>query len=59
MAQDLSGGGIMTPRNENNFLVEVTKEIWHEVNRLLSEEETDSIEVHYSPYWKELKDDTK
>lgn len=45
----------MTPRNEDNFLIEISPEVMHEIHRLLSEEDDDSIELHYSPYWKEQK----
>lgn len=41
----------MKPKNEENFLIEVTPEIMHEIHRLLSEEEDNTIELHYSPYW--------
>jgi hypothetical protein len=48
----------MGPRNENNFLIEVTPEIMSKIHRLLIEEDDDIIELHYSPYWKEMKGQT-
>lgn len=45
----------MTPRNEDNFLIEVSPELYDEMKRYLSEEEQDNIELHYSPYWRRLE----
>ena len=44
----------MTPRNDNNFLIEVPPEVYDEMKKYLSEEEKNEIELHYSPYWKRL-----
>lgn len=44
----------MTPRNENNFLVEITPEVMNELNRIYMHSEEEPIaELHYSPYWRE------
>lgn len=45
----------MTPRNEDNFLVEVPPEVYSEMMKHLSEEEQYEVEMHYSPYWKQRK----
>ena len=46
----------MTPRNDKNFLVEITPEVMDEIRRLYRLTDEDPIaELHYSPYWKELK----
>ena len=43
----------MTPRDEKNFLVEITPEIMDELNRMYMHSDTEPIaELHYSPYWK-------
>lgn len=45
----------MTPRNENNFLIEVTPEVMDELNRIYMHSDTEPIEyLHYSPYWSKL-----
>ena len=44
----------MEPRDKTNFLVEVTPEVYSEIKRCLLDEDTDSIVMHYSPYWKEF-----
>lgn len=44
------------PTNEENFVLEVSPEVYDEIKRLLSDEDADSIELHYSPYWKDTKD---
>lgn len=42
----------MKPRNENNFLVEITPEVMDELNRLYMHSDDEPIaELHYSPYW--------
>ncbi len=46
----------MKPINEDNFLIEVTPEIMHELNRLYMNVEEEPVEtLHYSPYWKRMK----
>jgi hypothetical protein len=43
----------MKPRNESNFLVEITPEVMDELNRLYMHSDEEPIaELHYSPYWK-------
>ncbi len=50
----------MTPRNENNFLIEVTKEVMDEIRRYWMGSDDDPVaELHYSPYWKDLATKTK
>lgn len=44
----------MTPQESTNFLIEVTPEVYSEINRLLEEQDYNSIVLHYSPYWKEM-----
>lgn len=45
------------PRNEDNFLIEVTPAIMDELNRIwMNAEEEPVVELHYSPYWKKLKE---
>lgn len=41
----------MKPRDEGNFLLEVTPETYQQIKLSLSDEEVDAIELHYSPYW--------
>lgn len=44
----------MQPRNNDNFLIEVTPEVMNELNRLyMHTDEEPIVELHYSPYWKE------
>ena len=48
----------MKPRNEDNFLIEVTPEQLDEIReryRLVDEDGYE--EMHYSPYWKEQTND--
>ena len=46
----------MKPRNEENFLVEITPEVKSELNRIYMNSDIEPIvELHYSPYWKQLK----
>ena len=46
----------MQPRNENNFLIEITPEVMRELNQLyLRADESPVIELHYSPYWKDMR----
>ena len=48
----------MKPRNENNFLVEVTPEVMSELNRQYMHTETEPVaELHYSPYWKDNQEE--
>lgn len=43
----------MKPRNEDNFLVEITPEVMGELHRLYMHSEDEPIvELHYSPYWR-------
>lgn len=50
----------MKPRNEDNFLIEVTPEIMSEINRLwMHSEEEPVTELHHSPYWGKLKEEVK
>ena len=43
----------MKPRNEDNFLIEVTPEVMDELNRLyMNSDEQPIVELHFSPYWK-------
>lgn len=44
----------MEPRESTNFLIEVTPEVYSEMNRLLLDEDMNSNILHYSPYWKEF-----
>ena len=44
----------MTPEEPTNFLIEVTPEVYSKINRLLLDEDYNSIVLHYSPYWKEF-----
>lgn len=49
----------MTPRNEDNFLIEVTPEVLEELKQLYRyDENPDPYELHYSPYWKTMSADT-
>lgn len=44
----------MTPRDKNNFLVEIKPEVMDELNRLYvySDDSFEPIaELHFSPYW--------
>ncbi len=41
----------MTPRNEDNFLVEIPPEAMEILNREWYDERWDEIELHFSPYW--------
>lgn len=44
------------PRNEDNYLVEITPEILSELYQLYMHSDVDPIvEMYYSPYWKENK----
>lgn len=45
----------MIPQNQTNFLIEVTKELYNKINRLLPSDDMDTVILHYSPYWKEYK----
>jgi len=46
------------PRNEENFLIEITPEVMSEINQLwMNSEEEPVVELHYSPYWKEMKNE--
>jgi hypothetical protein len=47
----------MKPRNENNFLIEVTPEQLDELRKAYryAENDTGYEELHYSPYWKSTK----
>ena len=46
-----------TPHDKDNFLIEVTPEVMSELNRLyMHSDDEPVVELHYSPYWKELKD---
>ena len=46
----------MKPRDENNFLIEVTPEVMEELNRLyIHSDDEPIVELHYSPYWKKMK----
>lgn len=48
----------MKPRNENNFLIEVTPEVIGELNRIYMHSDTEPVvELHYSPYWKASAED--
>lgn len=47
---------ILKPRNEENFLIEITPDVYDEVKKYLSDEEMNDIELHYSPYWKRFKE---
>lgn len=50
----------MKPNDENNYLIEVTPETMHEINILwMHSEQGPVVELHYSPNWKERKDDTE
>lgn len=43
----------MKPRDENNFLIEVTPEVMDELNRIYMHSDDEPVEeLHYSPYWK-------
>lgn len=45
----------MKPRDESNFLIEVTPEVMSELNRLyMHVDEEPVVELHFSPYWKKL-----
>lgn len=40
------------PKDENNFLVEITPEVKDELNRMfMHSDEEPIVELHYSPYW--------
>jgi hypothetical protein len=44
------------PRDENNFLIEVTPEQLDELRKVYRYADEDGyVEMHYSPYWKEKK----
>ena len=44
------------PKDEANFLIEVTPEIMAEINQIwMHSEEEPVAELHYSPYWKEMR----
>ena len=44
------------PHDENNFLVEITPEVYDELNRIYMHSDTEPIaQLHYSPYWKDGK----
>ncbi len=45
----------MSPQEKTNFLIEVTPEVYSEINRLLEEGDYNSIVLHYSPYWSEFR----
>ena len=46
----------MKPRDENNFLIDVTPEVMEELNRLyIHSDDEPIVELHYSPYWKKMK----
>lgn len=46
----------MTPKNEKNFLVELTPEQMHELNKVyVNSDQNPYEELHYSPYWKDLR----
>ena len=50
----------MSPRNENNFLVEITPEVMSELNRIYMHSDDEPIvELHYSPYWKSTQANRK
>jgi hypothetical protein len=50
----------MKPRNEENFLIEVTPEVMNELNQLyMHVDESPVAELHYSPYWKRMKETPK
>lgn len=45
----------MKPRNKDNFLIEVTPEVMRELSDLyMHVDESPVVELHYSPYWKDL-----
>lgn len=48
----------MSPQEKTNFLIEVTPEVYSEINRLLEEDDYNSIVLHYSPYWSEFRQKT-
>jgi hypothetical protein len=42
----------MKPRNENNFLIEVTPAVMNDLNYLyMNSDEEPVAELHFSPYW--------
>ncbi len=48
----------MQPKDDKNFLVEITPEVMDELNQLfMHSDEEPIVELHYSPYWKLLKKD--
>jgi hypothetical protein len=50
----------MQPRDENNFLIEVTPEVMNELNCLYMHSDDEPIvNLHFSPYWKDLAKSTK
>ena len=45
----------MKPNNEENFLIELTPEQLQELRKIyVNTDEEPYVELHYSPYWKEL-----
>ena len=47
------------PTNKENFLIEVTPALYDRIKQELSYEFVDeNVELHYSPYWKEMKNAT-
>lgn len=45
----------MKPHNEENYLVEITPEVMHELNlQYMKSDEEPIVELHYSPYWKDI-----
>lgn len=53
--QSLKGQAVNKPRDEGNFLIEVTPEIKAEIDRIWMHSDEEPIaELHYSPYWKHM-----
>lgn len=49
----------MKPRDESNYLVEVTPEVMSEINQIWMHSDTEPIaELHFSPYWKRNKEES-
>lgn len=47
----------MKPSNEENYVIEVTKEVMHEINQMYIHSDTEPVvELHYSPYWRKQEE---
>lgn len=45
------------PSNELNFMIELTPALYNRIKQELGDEFIDNVELHYSPYWKDIEVD--